>query len=319
MSFFQRAAGAVAAVALLAACSSGEAATGSGQTGTIVVTDAAGATHELDGPAQRIVCLDGSCLDALDVLGLEPVASTQFDFVTSTEFWGPETDIVRIDGSFFEPDLEGIVAAEPDLILATRGVHADLPAALDGVAPVFLQSIPTVEAARDYLLAVGEMTGRADRAREAVEAFDAKLDAYAQQRQAERVVVTMYGSDLDFGIDAADSIVGNLLARVTPYPWPEAGEGSSGFMDFSVERLLEVDPDVIFVQSYQFSPDTPPLSEQMREHPLWGELKAVQSGDVYEVDTAWWSAGRTIGVLERILDTVMTVTYPEEFPTPIAP
>ncbi|WP_052665510.1 ABC transporter substrate-binding protein [Nitriliruptor alkaliphilus] len=279
-------------------------------------TDATGTEIELSAPAERIVCLDGACVDALSTLGLEPVGSTQFGMVTNERFYGPETTITQVAGSFFEPYVESVTEAEPDLVLATAGVHADVAAAL-GDTPVFLQSIADLDAARDYLRAVGDLTGHRDVAEAAIDDFDATLEAYAAASPGDRVAVTMYGSDLNFGIDAADSIIGRTLAEVTPYPWPEAGD--NGFLDFSVERLLEVDPDVIFVQTFAFDDSAAPLSEQLADNALWSELTAVRSGAVHEVETDWFATGRSVKTMSLVLDTVMPLLYPEAIPEPLSP
>lgn len=285
--------------------------------GAVTVTDARGVEVSLDAPAERIVCLDGACLDAMFALGLEPVATSQYGMAVNESFWGPDTTITQLGGSFFEPDIEGVIAADPDLIVATRGVHADVAEAVAGSSEAYLQRITGLDEARQFLRDIAVLTDREARAEEAIEAFDAKLDAYAQASPGDRVVVTMYGSDTDFGIDAADSLIGELLAEVTPYPWPEAGE--DGYLDFSVERLLQVDPDAIFVQTFAFDPDAAPLSEQLAADPLWSELAAVRNGEVHEVETDWFATGRSLPTLGLILDTVLPTAYPEAIPEPLDP
>jgi iron complex transport system substrate-binding protein len=303
---------------LLAACGPAESGTGSADATTqaIEVEDAAGRMVQLERPAERIVCLDGSCIDALSELGLVPEAVSNLNMASHPDYFGPDAAIGQIAGSFFEPDIEEIIMLEPDLVLGTLGVHSDLVAAIEPVAPVYLQSIPSLDEARAYVRTIGELTDRRTEADEAVEAFDARLAAYADAVDGARVPLSMYGSDLDFGIDAANSIIGQLLAEVTAYPWPESDD-VTGFLDFSVERILEVDPDAIFVQTFAFDPDTRPLSEQLQENPLWSELAAVQAGEVYEVDTAYWASGRGTRTMTLILDVVIPTLYPESVPEPL--
>lgn len=283
----------------------------------LVATDATGTEIRVDSPAERIVCLDGSCIDALHEVGITPVAVSNSSMATHEDYFGADAEIDAIAGSFFEPDIEEIIGADPDLVIATFGVHADIVDAVGTDTPVYLQSIPDLDAARAFVHDVGTLTGREQEAAAAVDAFDVKLDAYASAVSGDRVPLSLYGSDLDFGIDAANSIVGLVLAEVTAYPWPAADDGSSGFLDFSVERVLEVDPDAIYVQTFEFDGATAPLSEQLADNPLWSELKAVQTGDIYEVDSSYWASGRATRTLGLVLDVVIPTLYPDDVPEPL--
>ncbi|QYO67959.1 ABC transporter substrate-binding protein [Leptolyngbya sp. 7M] len=58
-----------------------------------------------------------------------------------------------------------------------------------------------------------------------------------------------------------------------------------GLMTVSLDHILQINPDVIFVQTYP--PSIAPLSQQLANQPRWKRLKAVQMGQVYEVDPFW--------------------------------
>lgn len=81
-----------------------------------------------------------------------------------------------------------------------------------------------------------------------------------------------------------------------------------------MERLLEVDPDVIFVQTLR---QPTPLSQQLAANPVWGQLKAVRGGQVYEVDYDIWSLGQGPRALGLVLDEAMVKLYPDVFPRPL--
>lgn len=293
----------------------GDATTGPDGTATVSVTDGSGAEVVLDSPAVRIVCLDGSCIDALYELGVTPAAVLNPAMATHPSYFGPDTGIETIAGSFFEPDVEEVIGVDADLVIGTAGVHSSIVAPLGGLTPVYLQSIEDLDDARAFLSDIGVLTGRPNDAEGAVERFDALLSDYAAAIHGDAVPLSMYGSDLDFGIDASNSIIGRTLAEVTAYPWPEAPD-ANGFLDFNVEGVLQVDPDAIFVQTFAFDGATAPLSDQLADNPLWGELTAVQDGRVIEVDTAWWASGRSTRTMTLVLDAVMPVLYPDaDLPT----
>ncbi|MYG90905.1 MAG: ABC transporter substrate-binding protein, partial [Chloroflexi bacterium] len=102
------------------------------------VEDASGEMVTLEAPAVRVVCLTGLCVDTMFVLGIKPVAA--YDLLhLDPAYWGPEeNEIGAISGSFFEPSLEDIARAEPDLVIGLGGVHEGLRPGLASIAPLFI-------------------------------------------------------------------------------------------------------------------------------------------------------------------------------------
>ncbi|MGH3611723.1 MAG: ABC transporter substrate-binding protein [Pseudonocardia sp.] len=82
------------------------------------------------------------------------------------------------------------------------------------------------------------------------------------------------------------------MGRLFTYPW-EIREGPLGGSPYSLEEMIAINPDILFVLSYNNAdPNGPPLSEVLAQNPLWGQLKAVQNGAVHEVNTDLWGNGR---------------------------
>lgn len=306
----------VAALAiLLSACTSSTPETPA-QAGSVSVEDLTGATVTVAAPAERVACLDGTCIDALAELGLEPVASVQIDQVQSPIFFGPDAATAPLGGSFFEPDIEGILAAQPDIVIGSASVHGELSAALGGI-PLYLNRLTTVTDAVTNLERIGELTGRQAQAEEAIARYEETLAAYGPGERPITVLSMYGGATEDIGIDALDSNIGEILSRYTAYPWPDASEGESGFLEISLEKILEVDPEHIWVLDFGFDPNAPTLLDQLASEPIWGRLTAVSKGQVYAADSAWWgTTGGTRGQ-QAVLDTVLPTLYPEEFPAPL--
>lgn len=290
--------------------------TGPGASTGIQLQDGAGTEIALDGPAQRVVCLDGSCVDALAELGLAPVAAQPIDTARHTGFFGPDAGVEPIGGSYFEPNVEEIVAAEPDLVIGSAAVHGGLRKAL-GEIPLYGQSF-TTEQAPDNLMAIAELTGLESTGEQAVQRWQETMDGYGPGERDVSVLSMYGGATQDIGIDALDSQIGGVLADYTAYPWPEAGEGDSGFLELSLEQVLEVDPEHIWVLDFGFDPDAPPLVESLAEDPVWGELTAVRSEQVHQADSAWWGTASGTRAQQLLLDEVMTTVYPEQFPEPLS-
>ena len=289
----------------------------------LAFTDATSTTVTLANAPERIVCLTEICVDILADLGLEPVAVTPGGVAPLPEYFGEKAKSFSIiGGSFFEPSLEDIARAKPDLVIGLGGVHEALRDGLKSIAPLYIMSPRTYNDSIAYLKDIGRLTGRAAQADAAAQTFLKRLETYKTKAPKDKTVLVMWGSDVNFGIDTAGSLVGALLSELVRYPWPAPPAGTegheSGGIQFSLEKVLEQNPDVLFVETYGFGPTPPvPLSEQLAANPLWKEIKAVQRGQVHEVSFAVWGTGRGLRSLTLVLDEAMTKTYPQVFPQPL--
>ena len=283
------------------------------------VDDATGETITLDGPAASVVCLTGLCVDTMFVLGVKPVAA--YDLLhKDPAYWGPgEDEIGVISGSFFEPSLEDIAQARPDLVIGLSGVHEGLRPGLETIAPLFIVNPVGVDGMLAHVLEVGILLGMEHEAEHAVEAFEARLAAYVAGVTTKRSVMVVYGSDVNIGADTVCTPAVDAVARAVAYPEDFAGcDVHSPFPSFSVEQLLSIDPEVIFVQTYGFGPTPPePVSEQLADNAIWSALQAVQNGEVFEVDFFIWGTSRGIRGTNYALDEALPKIYPEAFPAPL--
>lgn len=285
------------------------------------VVDATGTEHEFPAQVARVACVVSLCVDVLAELGLEPVAIAESGVRTiaiQPEFYGAKGEsFASIGGSFFEPNLEDIVTAKPDLVIGLMGAHDALREGLDGVAPVYLANPKSYTESIAVLEAIGRLTGKSAEAKAAGEAFLAKLDNAKQKSPKDEKALIMYGSDVNFAIVTDSGLGGTVLKEVTAYPWrvndPAEDPYGDGSITYSLEKLLEQNPDVIFIESYSYSPGTKPLSEQMAELPLWSKLKAVQEGKVVEVRSPVWGDGRGTRSLGILLDESLDYMYPDLF------
>ena len=285
----------------------------------LAVEDATGELVMLEHPAVRVVCLTGLCVDTMFVLGVKPVAANDL-LHRDPAYWGPdETEIGPVSGSFFEPSLEDIAVANPDIVIGLGGVHDGLRAGLESIAPLFIVNPIGVDGMLAHVEEIGILLGMEHEAEEAVAGFASRLEQYVAGVATKRSVMVVYGSDVNIGADTVCTPAVDALARAAVYPEEFSGcDVHQPFPSFSVEQLLGIDPDVIFVQTYGFGPTPPePVSEQLVDHVIWRELVAVQNGEVHEVDFFIWGTSRGINGTNFVLDEAMPKIYPEVFPAPL--
>ena len=283
-------------------------------------TDASGTTIELDGPVSRVACVTDICNDILWELGLEPVAVKPNELAFRPEFWGEDAiEFVQIGGSFFEPSLEDIASASPDLVIGLGGVHDGVREGLSAIAPLYIMLPSTPADSIAYLLDIGRLTDRQQEAEEAAARFTARWDAYQSESPRDVSVALVYASA--FGVSAGShgggDPYGSILLSIAEFPF-DASESQSDFGTFTIEQLLERDPDVIFAMSADENGlQGEPINDVLADDPLWGQLSAVQDGAVYDVDPVLWAYGRGTFSLSLVLDQAMPILYPDLFPEPL--
>lgn len=138
---------------------------------------------------------------------------------------------------------------------------------------------------------MGTLTGRTEQAAASIKRFQDRLAAAEQSASKDKTAGVLVGLDGDFEV-IAGSYLGELMGRLFTYPW-EIREGPIGGSPYSLEEMIPINPEILFVLTYNNAdPNGPPLSKVLAENPLWGRLAAVQDGCVHEVDTGLWGNGR---------------------------
>lgn len=311
---------------VLAACGGQPAPTNTGATTqNLTFTDATHTTITLPRQPTRIACLVSLCEDILAELGLTPVAVND-TFGQNPIFFGEAAKkFAIIGGPFFNPNVEDIAKVTPDLVIGLANVHESLRDALKPIAPLYIMNPATYNDSIFYLKDIGRLTGRSTQANAAAQRFLHKLATYKAKSPDNTSTLLMYGSDVNFNIFTQASLPGGLLAQVTPYPWPAPGAGAApasdhepGAIPYSLEKIVAINPDVLFIASLTFAAGTQSLSKQLASSPVWSQLKAVKNHRVYEVDPNFYIFGRGTRSLGLALDDAMGKLYPTMFPNPLS-
>jgi iron complex transport system substrate-binding protein len=294
-----------------------QAATGTGS--ALSFKDKTGETISLTKTPERIACLTGICLDILAELGVDPVLYWDSTALLPQYFGDRAKNFIKLGGTFAEPNVEDIVRSKPDLIIGLAGNHNKIRDALKSTAPLALFDPATYNESVENLRTVGQVMGRSTQAEAAIKKFQSKLALYKEKSPKTKTAVFIWsGAVGSIGIDTAQAPYGALLAEVTKYPWPSSALPNNAVRGiYSMEKLLEVDPDVIFAGAFMNVPSARKISDWGKENPLWGELKAVKNNQVYDVDVQIWITPRGTRGYSLVLDEVMTKLYPEVFPKPL--
>lgn len=264
----------------------------------IEITHDLGTTEVPDNP-QRIVVLEYSFIDSLAAVGVKPVGIADDDKRDSVV---PNyTDVIGSDwtsvGTRKSPSLEVIASLAPDLIIADTSRHKDIYGALSEIAPTIgFDSLTgtyevSLEAARTIAHAVGKDAEMAARLAE----HETKMQAYKAE------IGDVSGWSAQFFIDNGEGIFlhspvsynGSLLAWFgfqNNMKTPDGHSYEEAVVSTSLEQLSEVNPRILIRGKYA----DPGLTDSWAGQPLWDNLEAVKTGNVYDVVAHNWSRLRGV-------------------------
>jgi iron complex transport system substrate-binding protein len=280
---------------------------------TVTMTDDLGREVELPAAPERVVAMSPSIVELLFAVGVTPAGRPD-----SAEFPAAASGIPSF-GTSYEPNYEEIVALEPDLIIADAIIQAQTIEELaDLGVPVFAIRVGSFEDVTKGLRLAGEITGNEAAGEEAAAELEDQLEAVLAKvpsGEGPSVLVIVGAGPGQIFAARNDSYVGDLIARL-------GGENVvttepdtfrlPGFSEYSLERIVETDPDVILALSVGGPPGTPKTSEALAQTPVWSNLSAVKEGRVAEIDPVIYlqAAGPRVSI---ILDELSRILYPSAF------
>lgn len=207
-----------------------------GVTFPITLEDDAGREVVIESEPRRIVSLAPSNTEIVYALGLID------RLVGVTTFCDYPVEVAGIDkiGDFIQPNIEAITAANPDLILMTTGVQADVVEQLEGTGAAVLAVDPkSLEDLFASILVVGQATATPDVAEELVTGMRAELEeisAAVADRERVRVFIEISQNPL-FTVGA-----GTLINDLINAAGGENVVTQTGYVGYSPEQLVVDDP-----------------------------------------------------------------------------
>ncbi|HEX2285219.1 MAG TPA: iron-siderophore ABC transporter substrate-binding protein, partial [Mycobacterium sp.] len=257
------------------------------------VRHAAGET-EVRADPQRIVVLSGDQLDALCALGLQSriVAAALPDGSTSQpSYLGTVIHEVPGVGSRSAPDLAGIEAAAPDLILGSEALTPEAFGALSAIAPTVFTGPPGA-AWQDNLRTVGAATGRLDAANGLIDGYERAADKTGADNDATHFQASVVQfTDTTMRVYGADNFPATVLAdvgvdrpaaqRFTDRPYVEIGTTNLADADFSI-----ADGDIVYISFA--SPAAKDRAPTVLESDAWKALSANRDNRVFAVNNEVW-------------------------------
>ena len=254
---------------VLAACTPIE------QTPTQYVVDDLGRLVAINGTPQRIISLAPSNTEILFALGL----GDKVVGVTDSCNYPPEALEKEKVAGYYGPDIEKIIALEPDLVLATDFHRFELIPALEEQGfTVFAVAPQTLDDVLESIQTVGKITGKEEEALEFVNEMENKIEEIEELTQeiTERPRVFYITWHDPLWTVGRDTWIDDLI-------WIAGGNNTfsqyfeSGAM-VEIEWVLFLNPEVIITSSW------PDVYEWAMNEPALNVTDARQNGRVYTCD-----------------------------------
>lgn len=205
-------------------------------------------TTSIEAVPQSVMVSDWAAFDNLHALGVEVAgvpASATPPYLAGEVPAGAQTI-----GSLQEPDVEGIAAAAPDLVIVASRSRNAYPT-LSGIVPTIDLSVDNadlIEGVKTNLTTLGRIFDRQDRAAELIASLDAKIEEArraAEGKGTGLVIVTNAGN---LGVYGPGSRVAWIYdALNVPSVFDQVDDRDHGGDAISFEYLLETNPDWLFV------------------------------------------------------------------------
>lgn len=232
----------------------------------------------------RVVACMGSFANIWELAGGTLVGASDDAFESYTV---ASPDVQRV-GDFSTLNLESVIALEPDFVIMTSGSggrggnsnQADLKAALDASGvPVAFFEVTTFDDYQRMLRTCCDITGRDDLYQQNGQIVADKIEQVKGQKPQGDAPTALLMTTYSGGtrVQSSDAMTGAMLADLGVRNL--ADENKSLLKDFSLEAIIEMNPDFIFIvpMGNDDAAAMKNLQEVTAANPAWATLDAVKN------------------------------------------
>ncbi|MES1022319.1 iron-siderophore ABC transporter substrate-binding protein [Gloeocapsa sp. BRSZ] len=252
---------------------------------------------------QRVVALDSVTFEYLLSLGIRPIGTVSSTFAADLQ--QDLTGVADI-GSTGEPNLEKILALQPDLIVGID-YYQTIYSQSSQIAPTVLYEVEHSGKWNEIFLNFAQMLQKGEVAQQVMNNYYTRLEQFKQQmgerlNTTEVSVVRIYPERINLYLK--DSFCGTILQDAgLPRPPAQAIAADDAQKRFgnpiqtsiSRELLSQADGDVMFVWTGENTAEANQQAQQklaqLKSDPLWQKLEVVQQNKIYQVPSYWIGSG----------------------------
>ncbi|MGI6706807.1 MAG: ABC transporter substrate-binding protein [Clostridia bacterium] len=244
------------------------------------VTDIMGRKVTISKTPEKIVSLAPSATEILFALGL----GDRVVGVDAYSDYPPEAQDIERIGDFDGPNIEKILDLKPDLVIAGNKLQEKTIQQLEDLkVPTVAVEASIFDNIYGSIQLVGKITGAEDKVQELVDSMTKRVEDIKEKvKDAEKPTVYYVMSYGDMGnwTSGPGSFINDLMEMAGGDCITK--DGGAPWMDYSLETLIERDPDILIVSSDM---GTEANLEGLKNANGYKDLTAVKEGRVYVVES----------------------------------
>ena len=267
---------------LLAGCGNEQQKTAD-QAAFVTVTDDLGRSVEIKAKPSRIVVTSASFLEPLEAVGGADLVVGRPDSKTKMPAYAKDLASV---GKVYQIDTEKVLACQPDLVIVNKGMNEKLVEALEGSGiKTLVLDMKSYEDVKREVNTLAAVTGNKEKGEALIKDMDEKIAAVKNSIPADkRRVSIIHSTSQGLSVQLDGSIAGSVAKMLG---WENVASGSKPLeknpdaAPYSMETLVEQNPEIIFVTSMGKLSAIKASMEETMQGPAWQSIPAVRDKKVY--------------------------------------
>ena len=304
----------VVMLALLAGCGAKEAAKTEQGAKFAVIKDDMGREVTLGKKPERIVVLSASFLEPLHAVGGDVVGRP--DSKTKMPDYAKDKASV---GEVYQIDVEKVLACQPDLVIVNKGMNEKLLSTLEANGiPSIVIDMKSYEDVKREVKIFAQVTGEKEKGETLVKEMDEKIQGVlARVPKEKKRVAILHSTSQGLSVQLDGSIAGSIVKMLG---WENVASGMTPLeknpdaAPYSMETLVEQNPDIIFVTSMgKMDEIKKNMEKTIAESPAWQSIPAIQQGKLYYLPQDLFLLSPGLHYPEAF-EMMAKLIYPEVFP-----
>ena len=257
---------------------------------------------------KKIVAGTFMAAELLDILEVDNVVG----ILSSSKTLPTRYDDVPRVGNPMKPDLESVVAVDPDLYIADANVKETLEELFKGqdLEKMYLTNNSYDDVLNNIQL-VGDIVGKSDKANELVSEMKEKeaeiLSTINEDEKPE--VLIIFGTPESFMIATQYSYTGSLVEKLGGVNVASGlATRPAPYISFSLETVAELNPDIILRLTHANPEESKKAFDAEFEKGFWVNLDAVKNGNVYDQDPQYFGVSGNMQFM-KALEEMAKILY----------
>ena len=222
-------------------------------------------------------------------------------------------------GEVYQIDVEKVLACQPDLVIVNKGMNEKLLSTLEANGiPSIVIDMKSYEDVKREVRIFAQVTGEKEKGETLVKEMDEKIQGVlARVPKEKKRVAILHSTSQGLSVQLDGSIAGSIVKMLG---WENVASGMTPLeknpdaAPYSMETLVEQNPDIIFVTSMgKMDEIKKNMEKTIAESPAWQSIPAIQQGKLYYLPQDLFLLSPGLHYPEAF-EMMAKLIYPEVFP-----